>query len=545
MLNDNTAPPKKPTTLSDVSNMEILDRCTEMVMSEAKIDMGIISNTVAIEARFDKVDSDAQTLFANLKKLLEVEQSGVRARIQEGYDRCVNYVQESMTNGTHHLWPAIGQIGGALIQMALQYQQVMEILVRTANTIGLDVVDEPLGWSLAANESRIGDFQTVVATANQMTERHSIPFLVGPDDQDYADLLDAMCLNMQAKYGSLDTSLNERGTIHPLFQQTMAIYFGNNQLGNVQVLEQLEDICTQAGIQPTPRGLHPTVNIGIITRYCHVYSKYAYNIAIHIEQYNNGQIRSVSEVQSEIPMSWCWQNIRSIPEFDAMGWRKRKTLARTLHRSSTSGDGMDRGSLAYLSDESFERLNLVAMDTNAQLEHSRMFLRAPQENHEILGQCFKPDMNHMVKLRKLFNLVPKPSFTKKYIKLEFPTLKTILNHLKLGALVKDKTTLEQVLDLSCIKGKNGKTFAKYVMTDGMAATVPFTKKAPSADNLPNLEPSDFEPWEHEYLNIWGADPGLKSIFVAVNGSDDPYTEESDCKYRAPYGIKCLMVFSTF
>ncbi|SAM02418.1 hypothetical protein [Absidia glauca] len=136
-----------------------------MAMSEAKIDMGIISNTITIEARFDKVDSDTQALFWNLKKLLDTEQSGV-----------------------------------------LAYKKV---------------------------------------------------------------------------------------------------------------LRQLEELCTPAGIQPIPCGSHPAVNLGVITRYCHVYSKYAYNTAIHIEHYNNGQIGPVGEVQSEIPMSWCWQNVRKT---NSMPW---------------------------------------------------------------------------------------------------------------------------------------------------------------------------------------------------------------------------------
>ncbi|KAI8342858.1 hypothetical protein BC941DRAFT_449023 [Chlamydoabsidia padenii] len=60
------------------------------------------------------------------------------------------------------------------------------------------------------------------------------------------------------------------------------------------------------------------------------------------------------------------------------------------------------------------------------------------------------------------------------------------------------------------------------MTDGFATSVPFNKAIGHGDGLPDLVAEDSHEWEFRYFNIWGADPGMTSIFVASNGSDSNY-----------------------
>ncbi|KAG0165284.1 hypothetical protein DFQ30_008651 [Apophysomyces sp. BC1015] len=125
------------------------------------------------------------------------------------------------------------------------------------------------------------------------------------------------------------------------------------------------------------------------------------------------------------------------------------------------------------------------------------------------------------KEQRLFNLVPKPSFIKKYIKLTNGAIKTLLLHVGLGTYVNDENTLKEILDLGKIKTQPGMIFSGYLVTDGYATSVPFQKPLTNnTEQLPELLPEDFKEWEFKYLNIWGADPGVSSIYVASNGSDN-------------------------
>ncbi|KAG0175781.1 hypothetical protein DFQ28_007765 [Apophysomyces sp. BC1034] len=178
-------------------------------------------------------------------------------------------------------------------------------------------------------------------------------------------------------------------------------------------------------------------------------------------------------------------------------------------------------------------MDLSINETRQQIWHSEQYLADPEAHHDLFDECFKPDLQYVVKTQCLFNLVPKPSFTKKYIKITNTTMKTLLRNLGLSSYIHGEATLTGLLDITKIRKRMNMIFAGYVMTDGFATSVPLEKPLGNSDDLPELTTEDFQPWELRYMNIWGADPGVSRVYVASNGSsDDVYEGESDTENEA-------------
>jgi hypothetical protein len=160
-------------------------------------------------------------------------------------------------------------------------------------------------------------------------------------------------------------------------------------------------------------------------------------------------------------------------------------------------------------------LETIVTATKHQIQVSATYLNDPISHANLYEYCFKPDIHHIVQNNRLFNLVPKPSFIKKHVKINNSTMKAILGTAELLEYRSQQleNTLTDVLDIKKVKRENnGMVFGGYITTDGFSASIPFQKPV-QQQRLPTLEPCDFEPW------------GVNSIFVATNGSsDDVYHE---------------------
>ncbi|KAF7726600.1 hypothetical protein EC973_008564, partial [Apophysomyces ossiformis] len=162
-----------------------------------------------------------------------------------------------------------------------------------------------------------------------------------------------------------------------------------------------------------------------------------------------------------------------------------------------SDERLDHNRISYLCEESLLLLDETIGQVKQQILQSAIYLNDPQANQHLYDQTFRPDLHHFVKQQRFFNVVPRPSFTKKYIQLSNNDMNTVLRAVGLGNYVHGNDTLITLLDL--------------------------TKR----DRLPDLTPQGFQEWEIEYMNVWGADPGVTDIYVCSNGSNDVYRNEAD------------------
>lgn len=77
-------------------------------------------------------------------------------------------------------------------------------------------------------------------------------------------------------------------------------------------------------------------------------------------------------------------------------------------------------------------------------------------------------------------------------------------------------------------------FNNMVLTDGFTVNILLTR-ATSSTKLPDLELEDIaKPHVAQYFDLWGADPGLKDIFVATDGQQQ-YRKFSAAEYRCKTG----------
>ncbi|SAM06289.1 hypothetical protein [Absidia glauca] len=47
------------------------------------------------------------------------------------------------------------------------------------------------------------------------------------------------------------------------------------------------------------------------------------------------------------------------------------------------------------------------------------------------------------------------------------------------------------------------------------------------NTLPALIPEDFQPWKFDLLHMWAVNPGVSSVYVASDGSDNVYERAAE------------------
>ncbi|CAO3596488.1 unnamed protein product [Absidia cylindrospora] len=279
------------------------------------------------------------------------------------------------------------------------------------------------------------------------------------------------------------------------FSHAQHLYLHNNLLANTNLLGEIEQQCWLTGLDVMTQQTRPPLTTAYLSRHLDLFMKLAYNISVYIDQHNNNQIQAANPVQTQVPRSWMFQQIRLLNEYQSMGRRRRSSLVTTIINKIAETDGLDRQRLDYLSDDSFTQLQQLVVDTRRRLECSRQYLQNPAQNRQLYDDCFRPELDHVIKKQRSFNLVPKPDYKKK---LTNDTRKTVLRSLRLPDYVHGAQTLRRLLSLDKVRPGN-MVFSEYILTDGFATSIPFYKPAKHDDSLPDLEPSDFQPWELAYL----------------------------------------------
>ncbi|KAF7727954.1 hypothetical protein EC973_006842 [Apophysomyces ossiformis] len=118
-----------------------------------------------------------------------------------------------------------------------------------------------------------------------------------------------------------------------------------------------------------------------------------------------------------------------------------------------SNGTLDHDRISYLCEESLRLLVETIGQVKQQILQSAIYLNDPQANQHLYDQTFCPDLHHVVKQQRLFNLVAKPSFTKKYIQLSNNDMNTLVRAVGLYAHGND--TLISLLDLTKVKQQPG------------------------------------------------------------------------------------------
>ncbi|KAI8081758.1 uncharacterized protein BX664DRAFT_200396 [Halteromyces radiatus] len=420
------------------------------------------------------------------------------------------------------------RISENLYNLLRLHQDATDLVVEVANGFGLQMELNDERWDTAVVNSLIATLQTTMEqrrVAEEVNIQHH-----DLETQELLDMMDLAAMEIPRLMDDLNTHIQQHTVSFRQFDQARQLYFGNDEFGNQVLMNTIIDHCQQAGAPITVLGTHIQLSTAYISRHCDIFTKYAFNIAVYFDEYNNATTNAANPVQTKVPRTWCFEKIRDLDDYPRMGRRRRSKLATLVQEIIPKNDNLDhhRHQLEYLSDESMTQLQTLITDTRQQILCSTQYLENPQENQHLLPNCFTPDVNHVIKKKRLYNLVPKPSFVKKHIKINSTIRNQILRSLDLGHYVNGNSTLSRVLKLEKIRRHDSMVFSNYIMTDGFSVSVPFDKPVGHGEALPDLVPADFCEWEFDYLNVWGADPGITSIYVASNGSsNDVYDSALD------------------
>lgn len=519
-MNNPDFPPKQPKMLSDEGN-ESINACVTTILDEARVDLSIIYNLVMIDAHNDTSQKLLERCYRQLQERIVNQQDGLRAVMANARDRIEGLRQSWTTSNDLNILSAIVQLSNALLQALVTHQHSVRLILETSMNFGLqELVSGDETW----NERMIQSLRDSVAL-QQLTldEQHVPPTNNGI--QDVIGDMEAVCTQVDRFIRNLTAQHEAHVSLALHSSAANRLYFANNQLGNRQLLLDILHHCQQSNTTTVPDNNPRELTPAYIAGHCHLFAKHAFNIGRYMEAFNANQIRLASLVQKSVTRSWCRQMIRQLDEFKHMGRRRRSILASTIEKVINEDERLDRSRLAYLSEESIQGMETIITQTKERIRNSEIYLNDPNHHAYLYDNCFKPELDYIIKQQRLFNLVPKPSCVKKHIKVTNSVMNSVLRTPDLQNYRHGDETLTGILDLAKVKKRNNMIFSGYIMTDGFSVSVPYDKPVTGSQELPRLDPQDFEPWELEYLNVWGADPGVSSIYVASNGSsDDVYLE---------------------
>ncbi|KAI8086484.1 uncharacterized protein BX664DRAFT_158490 [Halteromyces radiatus] len=510
-------PPRLPKILSDGEN-DVLKECVATVLDEARVDLLVIYNLANLEAHMDTSRRLLERSYRSLQERIVNRQNGMRILMRNGLDQLQELQETLDTSNNLQLLPGIIRLSEVLLANLIGHQRSVRLIMQVATNLGLqELVSGDINQSFGDHVIR--RLQDSLPVQQQAVNDND---LVGNNDLDTLNIvgsLEAMALQIQGFNDRLMEQQRMYDMIDRQYTAAMGRYYANNDLGNRQVLHDIHHYCEQSNTVIIQENDLPSLTPAYIAGHCHLFSKYGFNIAKYMNSFNEDQIRVASLVMQSAPRSWCYSVIRELEEFKHMGRRRRSSLARFLDKAINNDEQLDNSRLNYLSQESLENLETIITDTKHQINNSKIYLNDPDNNDQLFDDCFKPELHHVVKQQRLFNLVPKPSVMKKYIKISNQVRLSLLRTPGLDVYRNGEQTLSGVLNLSKIKKHNDMVFAGFIWTDGFAVSIPYDRPM-SLQQLPRLVPADFEEWELKYFTIWGADPGVTSIYVASDGSSD-------------------------
>ncbi|KAG0166133.1 hypothetical protein DFQ29_001152, partial [Apophysomyces sp. BC1021] len=512
-MNDDANPPVFPSTLSDFGNSDNGKAIIQQVQDESNVDLRIIHNMSTLKAHYDTNQRRVESHYRKLHERIVHIETGSWVTMDKALTRIDQLLQVPFATNDVGIITSIARLSQALLGLLQLTQQSVTDLVTISDRLGLEHRLYETHWNSGIMDTTLGTLRISATQNQQVVVQSNLEAAVDLETGELSDLIDTSTVELTLLRDNLINEEQVFAVSQQHYNEASRLYFANDRFGNEQLLRDITEHCQQSGTTTTPGYAPLKFTQATISQHCDVFTKYAYNIARHLEQFNNNQVRATDLVQKEAPISWCWREIKRLDEYGSMGKHRRSSLVRFLRKIIPTEQTLDRERLAYLSDGSIAQLETTIMETRCQIQKSMEYLRDPETNHHLYDQCFKPELHDIAKEQRLFNLVPKPSFIKKYIKLTNGGIKTLLRHVGLGTYVNDEGNSRPWEDQNTAGG--------YLMTEGYATSVPFHKPLTNnTEQLPELLPEDFKGWGFKYLNIWGADPGVSSIYVASNGSDN-------------------------
>ncbi|GAA5805581.1 hypothetical protein HPULCUR_011100 [Helicostylum pulchrum] len=301
------------------------------------------------------------------------------------------------------------------------------------------------------------------------------------------------------------------------------------------------------------------VTMTLMTTNPGLFLQHMYQILLYFKKFNNDNIRTFNEVQTEASYVWMKQVLSGNGLFKVFNRKKRNRLSFLALRSLR--DNINLENTLQLDVAQYEYIVNLIQTTRNQIINSEIYLDENNENrlNTRIRDCFRPDMALSIKQYKLFSLVPIYSFTRKYVEINIKHLRSLLlkaqreigitldilnrnrnrnrsrnrnrnnddnnegdNENEGGNENDDDNENEGDNENKHELATNGKQmFTNMVRTDGYGIDFILAgPKNPDA-NLPDLDLNDFTPRElNENFCLWGADPGQTNIFTASDGHGD-------------------------
>lgn len=490
-----------------------LKEIIHQVTTEANNDLTIIANMAALENRHDMLYRAIEVSFKKLQDRI-TDLTGLRALVNAGYSLLGN-LQAGLPNSVPYFTPTIRGI----LQLLERHNGLVNLLRQTLNEYDLQDLLNSDGWgmddvvgkitALQAMEAFIQDANFSQDAVNQEWETRT---------NDLIDLMEQAIIDLHVLEEDLTNCTRRYETLRAPYVESSRLYYGNDTIGNATLAANMIQQRIECGVTEDPMATLK-ITTAYISRHVGIFTKYGYNISLYIDQHNARQTEQAQIIQNKVSKSWCWKQIRSLDQFKDFSPRRRWTLVNVMYKVMENETNLDQQLLPYLSLESFAILDTIVRRTRYLLQNSAIYLEDPTANAALVDDTFKANLDDVIQLERNFNLVPQPAFGMKYINFTSPVMNTLLGNIDLSKYNKGTDTLTTILDLKKLGKPRSAVFSGGLSTDGFSTSILFDVPVGTLPPLPLLEWNDFLPWEIPYLNIWGADPGHRDIFVASNGSN--------------------------
>ncbi|KAI8069696.1 hypothetical protein BC940DRAFT_24084 [Gongronella butleri] len=392
-------------------------------------------------------------------------------------------------------------------------QEVKEALMATANELAafMDTKWEQVeGW-VAAEKTRMEEATRIrqerAREAHQATLAARVAHIAG----------------MTNVSNSADDSLGNAGT--PGTSSSSEEIDGGADVVDATTEEGIDTPThDQDGAQPATTGDSPAspstatrrmkITTATLTKYPHFFMRLLYDVLQTMEAWNDQDEARPAEPRDTVTYPWVHHQLAAdVDEWGRLKRRKRSQLTHLVADLINSGVALDPARLPFrLSDTSRFAIQAIADEAMAQIAQG----------------TFTPDTIITRSQLRLFTIAPVPNLRLKFIHISHRTLLQIMRHFGLfqyaigPQAAPSDGTMHPVLgifDWKKIRRPARSAFENAFTTDGFSAGIMF-RKVVAAQRPPKLTLQDFGPDDLQTCHLWGADPGVTEIFVAVDGSSE-------------------------
>ena len=258
----------------------------------------------------------------------------------------------------------------------------------------------------------------------------------------------------------LQNSFRLYDTTGMYYNEAMSLWYNNDNFGDGELLNALQDlldaiVMLDGDNENVEYPIKTPFTTAFVSKQNNICLKYAYDIAKYFETYNMGLMPVSGDVVTEVPKFFCREILEQLPEFEFFTGPRKTSAINYVHDAIIKNQTVTNTKLThYISNNSLVTLNEKIAETQRQIANSIVYLDNPKENKNILQETFRPQLNSTRKFKRVFNLIPNPSFTKKYIKLVNNDIEMILRSVNLLQYIDRENTLNNIIKLNRIKDVN-------------------------------------------------------------------------------------------